>query len=50
MLANIFHAFHMCFIHKVIIIKHMYDVAPEKLGKSGRILLIFSMINPAVAT
>ena len=38
------------FIHKVVIVKHAYDVAPEKLGKSGCILLIFFMINPAVAT
>ena len=50
MLSNIFHAFHMCFIHKLVIVKHVYDVAPEKLGKSGCILFIFSMINPAIAT
>ena len=33
-LTNIFHALHMCLIHKLVIVKRVYDVAPEKLGKS----------------
>ena len=31
-LTTILHAFHMCFIHKLVIIKHMYDVAPIEAG------------------
>ena len=49
-LTNILHSFLMCFIRKLIIlIKHMYDVAPQKLGKSRCILAPFSRIIPAVA-
>ena len=47
-IAIIFHTFHMCFIIKPVIVKCAYDVAPEKLGKSGYIRFLFSMINPTV--
>ena len=50
MLANLVHAFHVCFIHKLVFVKRVYEVASEKLGKFGCILFISSMINPAVTT
>ena len=37
-LANIFHAFHMCFIHKLVIVKRVYD----------KLASFFSMTIPAV--
>ena len=33
-LANIFHAKYICFIHKLVIIKYVYGIDPKKLDKS----------------
>ena len=42
-LANILNASLVCFIHKLVIIKRMNDVAPKKLDQPGCIsLLLFN--------